>query len=97
MSKAEQADKLLRDALPQLQNGQLVQARQLCERALKLAPRHPDALHLLGIIGLQNREYAAARESLEQAVSIRPDHPDYQANLAYSYIGLERVPDALAA
>ena len=75
----------------------MVQARLLCEQALKLTPRHPDALHLLGVIALQSGEHAAAVEPLQQAVAIRPDHPEYQANIAYAYVGLKRYQEAAAS
>jgi tetratricopeptide (TPR) repeat protein len=95
--KARQAATLLESGLRQFQQGQLEQARQSCKRALELAPRHPDALHLLGIIALQGGDHSGAVEKIRQAVAIRPDHPTYQANLAYGYVGLQRLPEALAA
>lgn len=94
---AQRAARLLETGLQRIQEGQFVQARQYCEQALQLAPRHPDALHLLGVIALQNGDHATAAGLLEQAVAIRPDHPDFHANLAYSYAGLKRLPEALAA
>ena len=95
--KARQAATLLESGLRQLQQGQLEQARQSCKRALELAPRHPDALHLLGIIALQRGDHSGAVEMIRQAVAIRPDHPAYQGNLAYGYVGLQRLPEALTA
>jgi len=95
--KARQAATLLESGLRQLQQGQLDQARQSCKRVLELAPRHPDALHLLGIIALQAGDHSGAVEKFRQAVAIRPDHPAYQANLAYGYVRLQRLPEALAA
>ncbi len=94
---AQRAAALLGTGLQRVQEGQIVQARLLCEQALKLAPRHPDALHLLGVIALHSGEHAAAVAPLEQAVAIRPDHPEYQANVAYAYVGLKRYAEALAA
>jgi len=94
---AQRAAALLETGLRRMQEGQIVQARLLCEQALKLRPRHPDALHLLGVIALQNGEHAAAIEPLQQAVAIRPDHPEYQANIAYAYVGLKRYQEAIAA
>lgn len=80
-----------------MQEGHLVQARLLAEQALELAPRHPDALHLLGVIALQSGEPDAAVEQLRQAAAIRPDNPDYQANIAYAYVELKRYQEAAAA
>jgi len=95
--KAKRAETLLESGLRQIQKGQLEQARLSCEQALRLVPRHPDALHLLGIIALQNADHATAVELLQQAAAIRPDHSDYQANLAHAYCRLNRFPEALVA
>ena len=99
MSKREvrRANTLLQSGLRQIQQGKLEEARLSCERALRLVPRHPDALHLLGIIALQNADHAIAVELLQQATAIRPDHSNYQANLAYAYCGANRIGDALGA
>lgn len=95
--KARQAATLIESGLRQVQQGQLEQAQLSCKRVLELAPRHPDALHLLGIIALQRGDHAGAIEKIRQAIAIRPDHPAYQVNLAYGYVGLQRLPEALAA
>lgn len=94
---AQRAAALLETGLRRMQEGQMVQARLLCEQALKLTPQHPDALHLLGVIALQSGEHAAAVEPLRKALAIRPDHPEYQANIAYAYVGLKRYQEAAAS
>ena len=96
-AKASETATLFASGLRQFQQGQIEQARRSCEQLLKLAPRHPDALHLLGIIALQRGDHAGAVEMLQRAVAVVPDHPDYQANLANCYVGLKRLPEALAA
>ena len=88
---------LLGAAMRQFQSGQLEQARLSCEQALKIAPRHPDALHLLGVIALKMGNPADAVEMLQQAIAVAPNHVEYQANLAYGYVTLKRMPEALAA
>jgi tetratricopeptide (TPR) repeat protein len=94
---SQRADALVESGLRKIQEGQPVQARALCEQALDLAPRHPEALHLLGVLALQAGDPVAAIERLQQAVAIRPDRPDYRANAAYAYAALKRFPEALAA
>ena len=95
--KAGRAALLLASGLRLFQQGQVEQARRSCEQALELAPRHPDALHLLGVIALHRGDHARAVEMLLRALAIQPDHANYQANLASGYIGLKRLPEALAA
>ncbi|HEY7657710.1 MAG TPA: tetratricopeptide repeat protein [Burkholderiales bacterium] len=95
--EARQAATLLESGLRQIRQGQFEQARLSCQRVLELAPRHPDALHLLGIIALQRGDHAGAVEKILQAIAIRPDDAAYHANLAHAYAGLQRLPEALAA
>lgn len=95
--KTSRAATLVESGLRKFQEGQVEQARLFCEQALELAPRHPDALHLLGVIALQRTDHATAVELLQRAVATRPDDPVYHCNLAYGYIGLKRLPEALAA
>ena len=95
--KASRATALLETGLRQFQQGQVDQARRSCEQVLALAPRHPDAMHLLGVIALQSGDPAGAVENLRRAVAIRPDDASYQAHLALGYVGLNRVPEAHVA
>ncbi|MGH8641109.1 MAG: tetratricopeptide repeat protein, partial [Burkholderiales bacterium] len=95
--KANRAAELLESGLREFQQGRLEQARRSCEQALEIAPHHPDALHLLGVIALKTGDHAGAVERLQQAVAITPNNPDYQANLAHGYVGLNRLPEALAS
>ena len=95
--KISRATALFESGLRQFRQGQIEHARQSCQRALELAPRHPDTMHLLGLIALQRGDPAGAVEMLRRAVAIQPDHASYQANLAYGYVGLKRLPEALAA
>jgi len=95
--KVERAAALLETGAQRIRDGQLVQARLLCEEALQLAPRNPDALHLLGVIALQGGQHAMAVEKLRAAVAGRPDDPAFLVNLAYGYVGLQRLPEAQAA
>src|SRR5262245_14328281 len=93
----QQAAALLESGLRQFEQGQLDQAREACERALKLAPRDPEALNLRGAIALQSGDHAGAVAFLRQAVALAPDQSAYHAHLAYGYVGLGRLPEALAA
>ena len=45
--------RMLDDALQHHQNGRFSEAEQLYQRILAINPRHPDCLHLLGMIAYQ--------------------------------------------
>src|SRR5690606_15639218 len=52
--------------------GNLNQAEPLYRAILKAEPRHPDALHLLGLIAHQTGHHAAGLQLVEQAVAEAP-------------------------
>lgn len=54
------------------QSGNLMQAKALYEQALSLNPRHPGALHLLGVLAAQLGNLRQAEELLRKAVALSP-------------------------
>lgn len=72
-------------------------ADRLLLRALAVAPDHPDALHLSGIVAfrLGRREEALAK--IERAIERGPDIRLYLRNISEVYRALGRFDDALAA
>lgn len=52
--------------------GRLDAARGAYERVLAQAPRHADALHLLGVIAMQQQRYADALDLIGRAIEICP-------------------------
>lgn len=68
-------------ALAHHRGGQLAQAAQLYEQVLRMAPRHPDALHLLGLITFGAGDTAAAEDLLRRAVAAAPGEAEFRNNL----------------
>jgi len=54
------------------QAGRLAEAQAVCREILERAPRHFDALHLLGVIEYQSGRYQEAHRLLEQALLAEP-------------------------
>jgi tetratricopeptide (TPR) repeat protein len=77
--------------------GRLSESKVLYEQALAVQPRHPDALHLLGILALQCGDSERAVELIQRAIAVRPDNPAFHANLAQAFLTSGRVDSALAA
>jgi len=77
--------------------GRLLEAKTVYEQALELDSRHPDALHLLGLILLQSGDTSAAIRLLEQATQAQPRNPAFHADLAQAYLASQRAADAHAA
>jgi tetratricopeptide (TPR) repeat protein len=62
--------------------GRLKDAKRLYEEALKLDPRHVDALNNLGVVYLHDRDYSAAQRQFETITRIEPGDADPFYNLA---------------
>jgi len=59
-------------ALRCYQAGQLAQAETLCQQILKASPKHPDGLHLSGMIASLMGRNEAAVDLISRAISIKP-------------------------
>ena len=90
-------DDLIQQGLRQHQAGRIQEAKSFYEQALALKPRHPDALHLLGLTALQSGEAAKAVELIREAAALQPRNWAFLANLGAALIELKRYPEARAA
>lgn len=72
----------LEQCLEALRAGDVSRAEGLCKRVLANAPKHPDALHLLGCARLAQRRVADALRLIGQAVDAAPSVPMFHENLA---------------
>jgi tetratricopeptide (TPR) repeat protein len=75
----------LQTAISHHQAGRLNQAEALYRQILNQEPRHPDALHLLGVIAQQRGRPAQAIEMIERAVALNPGQAIYHVNLGEAY------------
>lgn len=72
---------LVQQALRHHQMGQFSEAERIYLQALAIDPRHPDALHLLGMIAYQTGRDEAAVELIRKAIAIKGDAASYHSNL----------------
>ncbi len=96
MSSANTAA-LLNTALQHHQQGQLPQAEALYRRILAAQPGHPEALHLLGVIGYQAGRHEEAVEQIGRAIASRPNVAAYHSNLGMALRALGRLEEAAAS
>jgi tetratricopeptide (TPR) repeat protein len=78
-------------------SGQLDSAKFAYDQALIIAPRHPDALHLRGLIALQSGDPALAVEYIRKAAQLQPKNPLFKGNLAAALMEQGAIAEALAA
>jgi tetratricopeptide (TPR) repeat protein len=85
---------LIRRGLAEQQAGRLSVAKPFYEQALAIEPRHPDALHLLGVLALQCGDAERAVGLIRQAIAVRPGSPAFHANLGQAFLAAHRVDAA---
>ncbi|MDP2142532.1 MAG: tetratricopeptide repeat protein [Gallionella sp.] len=89
----KQVGQMLQRALGLQQSGCLQEAMEIYHQVLRLAPDHPDALHLLGLIARQEGDYERAVELIGKATRLNPVAPLY-FNLGNAYQSLGRLDEA---
>ncbi len=76
--------------------GRLDEAEALLGRVLQTVPKHPDALHLMGVVAFRKKHAEQAVRLMEQSLAGGGGRPHYYRNLceAYRYVG--RYDEALS-
>ncbi|MGY0787975.1 tetratricopeptide repeat protein [Azospirillum argentinense] len=77
--------------------GRLADAERDYRAVLVAAPRHPDALHLLGVLALQAGHPGPAVELIEEAIRQAGGVADYHDNLGSALAALNRHAEAVDA
>lgn len=77
--------------------GRLHDAELLYRKVLGREPRHPDALHFLGVIAHQMGQNDLAADLIRRAVAIKPLYPQAYANLGAALADSGQFDPAIAA
>jgi len=94
---ALQVSELLAEGKSLQQAGRLIEAEQAYSNALNIAPNHPEALHLLGLVSYRLNRFADAIRFLNQATEQQPSSPLYWFNLGVVTQKASSPDDAIAA
>ncbi len=84
----------LQQAMQQINLGRLAAAEQLLQRILKAAPKHPDALHLLGLVYGRGGDPAKAIALIKRAIKNNPGAGVYYHNLGLMQVARGKTQDA---
>jgi len=84
------ADRFVEQAIALHQRGLVDDARRRYQQALKLQPRHFDALHLLGVIAAQNNRPEDALELIDRAIAVNPRNAAAHSNRGNALRQLQR-------
>ena len=87
----------LRQALAHHRGGRLREAEQLYRHVLQVAPEHPDALHLLGVLAYQVGRLEPAADLIRRAVAVNPAQGEYHSNLGNVLQAQGHIDQAVAA
>jgi Tfp pilus assembly protein PilF/SAM-dependent methyltransferase len=82
-------------ALAHHQAGRLPQAEAIYQQILQVAPNHPDALHLLGVIFSQVGKNEIAVELIGRAISSKPDYAEAHCNLGNAFLAQGQLEAAV--
>jgi len=94
MAKVHDIDALLADALAAHQVGQLRNAQISYRAVLKKVPKHPVALHFLGISKIQDGQTDKGIDLVREALSVKPDYVEAHYNLARALQTIGRLDEA---
>ncbi|TAJ83676.1 MAG: tetratricopeptide repeat protein [Gallionellaceae bacterium] len=78
---AQVAAHAIQTGLAHHQAGRLEQAYDAYQQALRADPKHPDALHLLGMLAHQIGDSALALELIDLAINVQPNSSVFHSNL----------------
>ncbi|MGA2778096.1 MAG: tetratricopeptide repeat protein [Steroidobacteraceae bacterium] len=69
-------------------------AQAIAMRVLRVAPKNPDALHLLGILAYQAQNYPLAIKLISEAIRHAKKFPPMHGNLALAKLAVEDLAGA---
>ena len=100
---SSEISQLLQTGYEHHRSGRLREAEAIYRSILHQQPDHPDALHLLGVMGHQIGRNDTAVELIEKAIAVNPGEPDFYNNCGEAYralgkydLAMERYRQALA-
>lgn len=72
-------------------------AAELYAHVLSVAPEHPDAWHLAGVLAYQQRDHAKALEFISHAIELAPDRAHFYINLSNVWCAVSQPQQAVEA
>jgi Flp pilus assembly protein TadD len=88
---------LLNRSLEALKNFNIDSADLYLKQAIKLSPKDPHVLRLLGVVAIQRGQYGQALEYLNASLKVLPKNPLTKSNLGSALFELKRYETSLEA
>lgn len=90
-------DSVFAEALQQHQSGRFTDAERLYREVLKADPRHPYALHGLGVLALQAGRGDIAADLIGKAIAQNPREPVFHSNFGGALRAQGKLNEAIAS
>jgi tetratricopeptide (TPR) repeat protein len=94
--KSQNLQHMMDSALQHHRNGRLSEAEQIYRQILAVNPRHPDCLHLLGMIAYQAGDLETAADLIRKAIAIHDTGTSYYVNLGTVLQAQGKLDEAVA-
>jgi tetratricopeptide (TPR) repeat protein/SAM-dependent methyltransferase len=95
VSPAKALQAAFEDAVRHHEHGRLREAENGYRQILNLAPGHPDALHLIGVVRHQSGDPQAAEHNIKQALKAQNRNPAYHRSLGKVFHKNRRHDEAI--
>jgi thioredoxin-like negative regulator of GroEL len=89
--------RLFAEATTLEQAGRFAEAETLLRQALQIAPEHPHAIHMMGIVAFRSGNEEEACRLMERSIALSPNTGLYYRNICAIYRALGRLEAARAA
>ena len=94
--KSPNLQRMMNAALQHHQHGRFWEAEQIYKQILAINPRHPDSLHLLGMIAYQAGDFDTAADLIKKAIAIHSTGTSYFVNLGTVLQAQGKLDEAVA-
>ena len=85
---------LIAQGLDAIARKELPAAERAARAVHAIDPKHPDASHILALVGLVREDYAGALHACDCAIAVLPAHAPFHVSRARALLGRERHADA---
>ena len=87
----------LAKAKDKMNNENFIEAKSLCEKALKINSELPDAYNLRGNANYQLGYYKESIEDFSKAIEREPNNADYYYDRSWSYCNMDKYEDSIVS
>ena len=96
-TRSRAIDQTFNTAIQLHEQGEIQRAEMLYRDVLRQAPRHAQALNMLGVLGCQTGNIEAGRRLIQQAIGLEPQQADFHNNAGMAALQMRALEPAIEA